>query len=99
MLIHDDVPTARGFDGVKVSASEHRAVANGRDERRIEKRFRSGRGKTKRWSMTQQKSPYIGGVITSEGWFLTPKMSSKGPLFVKKNPGAVLGVVVEKNKT
>ena len=42
MLIHDDVPTARGFDGVKVSASEHRAVTNGRDERRIEKRFRRG---------------------------------------------------------
>ena len=69
-----------GSDRVKVSASEHRAVTNGRDERRIEKRFRRG-------------------VITSEGWFLTPKMSSKGPLFVKKNPGAVLGVVVEKNKT
>jgi len=80
LIFDDDVPTARGFDGVKVSASEHRAVTNGRDERRIEKRFRRG-------------------VITSEGWFLTPKMSSKGPLFVKKNPGAVLGVVVEKNKT
>ena len=69
MLIHDDVPTARGFDGVKVSASEHRAVTNGRDERRIEKRFRRGVSH-----------------ITSEGWFLTPKMSSKGPLFVKKKP-------------
>ena len=65
---------------LKVSASEHRAVANGRDERRIEKRVRGGRRKTKRRSMTQQNPPHVGGVITSEGWSKRPKMSFKNQI-------------------
>jgi hypothetical protein len=79
-LTYDIVLTARGFHPLKVSASEHRAVANGREERRIEKRVRGGRRKTKRRSMTQQNPPHVGGVITSEGWSKRPKMSFKNQI-------------------
>ena len=54
----------------------------------LEKRFRGGRRKTKRRSMTRHKSPYIGGVITSEGWSKRPKMSFKSPISYR----AALGV-------